>query len=48
MEREIDLKCIFCNELCITNFSRLTEQGANTINHASQIRQDTITTNPGD
>ena len=48
MEREIDLKCIFCNELCITNFSRLTEQGANTINHASQIRQDIIIANPGD
>ena len=38
MEGEIDLKCTFCKELCITDFSRLREQGANTINYASQIR----------
>ena len=48
MEGKIDLKCIFCKELCITDFSRLREQGANTINHANQIRQDIIVANPGD
>ena len=48
MEGGIDLKCIFCKELCITDFPRLREQGANTINHASQIRQDIIIANPGD
>ena len=48
MEGEIDLKCTFCKELCITDFSRLREQGANTINYASQIRQDIIIANPGD
>ena len=48
MEGEIDLKCIFCKELCITDLSRLREQGANTINYASQIGQDIIIANPGD
>ena len=48
MEGEIDLKCTFCKEQCITDFSCLREQGANTINHVSQIRQDIIIENPGD
>ena len=48
MEKEIDLKCIFCKELCIKEFSRLREQGANTINNASQIKQDTIVAEVGD
>ena len=48
MEGEIHLKYIFCKELCITDYSRLREQGADTINHASQIWQDMIIANPGD
>ena len=48
MEKEIDLKCIFCKELCVKDFSRLREQGANTINNASQIKQDTIVAEVGD
>ena len=34
--------------MCIKEFSRLREQGANTINNASQIKQDTIVAEVGD